>query len=233
MNPKNLLLFSLLIFASQLMSAQKANNRYSRIQKANEQFEVLETGFLIIALPSKQKKITAIESLLEEDEMSEKSRKVMEKRLEQARQEQQDQGIQIQSAIRSNYTLGASLFIFQHHIDELLALNRDGIFLDESLKPDFGINLDDKAFLLLKFGPVGASKMDAIYLVNQDLELIPSPFPSPIRFNSLGYMMDRVFASSGAFEENLERVIKRLNKKLLRFKKNYGGELIAYPENPG
>jgi|AntRauTorckE5430_2_1112549.scaffolds.fasta_scaffold04946_5 hypothetical protein len=211
------LLFALLAFGIALpaQDTQADSN-----DTPTEAIKDLRGGTLIIRLPSNQRKMTALQDALENDDNAERREKWLQKELQATREETKVFNNNMYQAIREAYNFSDIRFTYDYFTPELKAGQFRGHLLNADLKPDTSIALDRKPVFILSFGRTSKDYSDgveAMVILGEQLKSPPPPFPYYQRLNDFQAFWGNIFPRSDQELFDALRLVGKLNKKLYKF----------------
>jgi hypothetical protein len=211
---KTLILLSALLGSSSL-SAQDMTLLEERAQAA---IASLKQGTLVVRLPSQRTKLEAMQAVMDDPNTSEAARRRLQTQKEFTIADTREFNLNARSAFQDNYDFSALLFIFDHSTDELQDGRSSGIFLDSTLEVDEAIQLRDPPFFFLRFGST-SSGVEAMVITDEHFRDLSKPFPFYQRLNDFSSFMNSIFFlfSPNRKEEDIQRVVDKLNKKLYKY----------------
>ncbi len=202
MKYKSIILISSLLITALSMNAQQAFNTKEDKITATSHIKALNTGVLLVRLPSNRKKIEALEKTLDQD-LTNKEYKNVLKTLNRTLKETEKLHSGIISAMESVYSF--SLFGFFMDYDTRQVLEGSGKLYHADMETEFELNKAASAYVL-SVGSTTETPINAFLVMDLDLHILAQPFPSQISRSGLAGLLG-----------NDTSHIKRLNKKLWRY----------------
>lgn len=207
--------FTLLLFAGLApVSAQNAEER------AEEVIKSLKDGTLLVRLPSRQRKIDAMEQVLSGYAPDDKRRPRMEKLLRETREEAATFNRNMMTAFRDSFDFSEVRFFYDYNTPKLKAGESAGLFLNEELTADPSIPLPDGSYFILGFGQTQkdySDGLEAMYIMDSDFKRMTAPFPYYQRLNDFAAFMGSIFPAPNQEMRDALRLVGKLQKKLRAF----------------
>ena len=194
-------------------------HREKRAQ-AKEDIETLKGGVLIVRLPSQQNKIETLQELLDGGELDAKAEKRIKERLEGTKAKTESFNKSIITAFYEKYRFSDFLFILDTASVQLKNGKREELFLNKDLEIDPNLRLDDRPFYVLRFGSTQSGdgqSIEAMVLMDNQLEDLESPFPYYVRINNFNAVMGGLFPKPKQELKNALRLVEKLQYNLGRF----------------
>lgn len=186
----------------------------------------LRNGTLIIRLPSNQRKMTALQDALENDDNTKRRAKWLEKELAATREETRTFNNNMYRAFRESYNFSDIRFTYDYFTPELKAGNFQGHLLNAELEPDASITLEQKPAFILSFGRTNKDYSDgveAMVVLGEQLKSPPPPFPYYQRLNDFQKFWGSLFPREDQDVYDALRLVGKLNDKLYKyFNRNAG-----------
>ncbi|MFK7806807.1 MAG: hypothetical protein AB8F74_03305 [Saprospiraceae bacterium] len=181
----------------------------------------LQSGVLIVRLPSKNNKITAFQEMMNRSEMSKAKRKNLKERLEETINERDKKNVAIMNAFKEYYTFSNYRFVYDTAVVHLFRGDSRGHFLNDDLQVDSTITvfMGDPIYTL-KYGQTSSSEANSLegFIItdNSNVEL-KKPFPYFIKTAYPPASFFRAFfgkATTPSYDKMAYRLNKKLNKRL-------------------
>lgn len=228
----NYFCFTSYIFVLLLIGS--TNDIFAQIQTANislqteaeEAIHELKAGVLIVRLPSYRKKIAAMQELMQDKTVSKSNKENLKKQITLVQQDAHLRNLSIVEGFQSVYDFSEVLFIYDHHTKAVQEGNTAGIFLNERLKIDESIQLNNRPYLFARFGKTDTNTttgLEGIIITDRNLQDLTKPFPAYVRESSLMFLMDKTFDKTNADKRNMPRLVEKLNKKLKKYSASLQG----------
>jgi len=185
----------------------------------------LHDGTLIVKLPTRTTKINAMQKLLDDPDLDSKQRARLEKLIAINKEEAATFNRNMALAFDSTYSFSNVLLTYDYHYDKLKNGDLDGIFLNENLEEDASINPGSRPYFVLRFGsskPEGSSGIDAMVVMDDQLEDLNDPFPYYQRLNDLAAFIGSILPAPEQDKRDAIRLVEKLDKKLYRFYEKVG-----------
>lgn len=180
----------------------------------------LRAGTLLVRLPSNQRKITALQDALENDDNSERRATWLQKELKATREGTSTFNNNMYRAFQEAYDFSEMLFTYDYFTPELKAGRFRGHLLNAGLQPDSSITLDKQPVFILSFGRTSKDYSDgveAMVILGSGLKSPPPPFPYYQRLNDLQAFWGNLFPRPDQELFDAMRLVGKLNKKLYKF----------------
>ncbi|GIV31629.1 MAG: hypothetical protein KatS3mg029_0980 [Saprospiraceae bacterium] len=191
--------------------------RENRIQKAAAAIEALHDGVLIVRLSSNQRKIEALSGQLATPNLSEKQRLRLQQQLDQTRQLTRTENEGLVRAFRKYFDFTKVLFMYDTAVWQLRQGRQSGFFLDDSLRVDPRISLENKPWRMARYGSSsGMSTRKSIAALDRKFRELPPPFPhsGDVSFWE-GVVL--IFKKKKKWEDDYHFHVSRFNDQLHRF----------------
>jgi hypothetical protein len=185
----------------------------------------LHLGTLVVRLPSQRAKLEAMQAVMNTPTTSGPARRRLEAQILQIEAENRNYCLAVMAAFQAQYNFSKVLFIFDYDTEALQNGQHSGIFLNRSLEVSPGIALlDTTSWYFLRFGTTGESGVDAMIISDKRLRDLEKPFPFYQRLNDFTSFLNGLlfFVNPNRQEEDLLRVVEKLNKKLHRYRERAG-----------
>lgn len=190
------IIYSLLFWGSPLLAQEQPSFLVKKIWESiglprnefseNAIQQLQNKGVLVVRLPSKAKKIAAIDA--EIIQFASDARYV--KRLQKMRTETinnlQKFNLRVSTALSAYYNFSDIYFVYDTSIVQLINGKKSNLFMDALLYPNPKLTVEDKFFLILKCEKLGnnsTSTADAFVVTDSKNEQLDFPFPAVIPFN--------------------------------------------------
>lgn len=204
MNAKAIFLFSLaLTFIG--ISPVRAQSTEDSLYNA------LESAYLIVRLPSQEKKMQAMEATIADPRTSEAAKAKLQAQLESVRVETKVKNHAIVEAFDRYFNALPVVFVYDTTRNPLQT-----VYLNEQLKETEAPEIEN-SIIQLRFGrPVSysGSGAESMVLTDSQLQDLGPPFPKPVMMTGFGYGFNKIIAPETAFEKLLEKRVKKLDRKL-------------------
>ncbi|MEO1513623.1 MAG: hypothetical protein AAFV95_01380 [Bacteroidota bacterium] len=193
---KHLLFTGLAFFLAASVWAQPASGEKETDAAAGDPLEQsiaaikeLKDGVLIVRLPSKHRKIEQLTQLLDNDKLSKRKRKRMQKLLDQAIEQRDRDGEGIWDAYTKNYDFSELYFTYDTSTVHLKNGLQSGFFLNAQKEVDPSISLAGRPFYLVGKGKVrereNSPGLDAFVILDKDFKRMKGPFPYYARYKTI------------------------------------------------
>jgi len=186
-------------------------------RKAYESAQALKEGVLVVCLPSNHNKIKALTAILDKAQVHENEKKrAWEQLTATITETDSDNKIAI-AAFRTEYRFSEVYFAYDTAVTQLRQGITDGFFLNDSLELAPDISLTGKSWFVLRMGYTDASQTsgaEAFILSDSNLNALPPPFPSTIRLDNLGYLINRALAPEIAARKRMTKAARKLQERL-------------------
>lgn len=175
------------------------------------QIEDLKEGVLVVRLKSNNRKINALQESIAKNPNDNDN---LKRQLKLAKAESKQEGKAIIQAFKAEYSFSEVVFMHDTASMALKKGQRKGLFLDEKLEKLPDLSLENRFLCLLASGK-SASGAEGFKILDATLEELPQPFPSFVRLNTLGYLMNSIFFNDTAASQRLyKHLAKKLQKQL-------------------
>lgn len=164
----------------------------------------LKKGVLIVRLKSDIKKMEAMK------------KRNMNQLVEETKTKRDNENGLWMEAFAREYKFSEVLFTYDTLRRTALESGCENCFLNDNFEIDPNISLKDRPFLMLYWNNSQRVGSEGLMFRDPDFQVMKRPFPYLIKTSSIGELMRR----SSDKQVNFERVIRKMNKKLLRFYEN-------------
>lgn len=198
---------------------EEQSAREIRYEKARGMVKELKEGILIVRLPSEQKKIQELERLAALEESSNNMKKQYKKSIKTIIKDRDESNKALVAAFSSVYDFSEVLF-FYDTASVAIKEGRQTGFVNSSLKEDPTINLNNKAFYVLRQGGLDASTstgLDAIVVMDNQFVDLQRPFPYYVRIRGFMQVFKKIFSPGKGSERTAIELVERLNEQLWVF----------------
>ncbi len=204
-----------------LLPGQQQHSKEEAARQSREAIHRLRNGTLIVRLPSQRAKIEALQDIIQNTPADNPRRKRLEKLLEQTLADKREFGENMMKAFQEAYDFSEVRFMYDTATSSLGSGKRD-VFLDENLEVHPGLSLDETPYFILGFGSTSTANersdgVEAMIIMDEDLEPLQSPFPYYGRLNDFGAFIGSIFPAPGQKEKDALRIVGKLNDKLVGF----------------
>ena len=212
----------LLFFSSVLAGAQESLEHSGKERKkiAAEQIKKLREGVLVVRLPSNQRKIDALQALIDGGELNEKDQQRMEGQLNETIENTRKANKRIITGFNQHYNYSEVVFMLDTAVHALKRGQHTDIFLNDSLVLDPAIKLKGRDFFILRFGKLSqenSTGFQAIILSDANFKDLYKPLPYFVRINRLGSIIGTILPRPEQAQRNVDKIVIKLNKNLRRF----------------
>lgn len=176
-------------------------------KRARTAIKELKKGILIVTIPTFQKKIDMLKSLIKREAHTRK-RLYLEEELAKAKQGRDLAPNQIKESFRLHYDFSAVLFIDDTASTHLKKGNYENIIFDTT-----AINLKEQNFFVHKPSVLQTSNLARIAIVDKHFVPLEPPFPHVIRIH---YSIKDYYYSKYTYVFG-ERYVKALNKEFWNY----------------
>jgi hypothetical protein len=180
----------------------------------------LQEGTLLVRLPSRKRKIEAMEQVLSQYGPEDKRRPRLEKLLRITREEAETFNRNMTMAFRDSFDFAEVRFFYDYNTPEIKAGETAGLLLNEDLKADPAITLPDQPTYILGFGQTNkdySDGLEAMFIMSSDFERMAPPFPYYQRLNDFAAFMGSIFPAPDQEKRDALRLVGKLEKKLRGF----------------
>lgn len=220
------LLLTLFALSSLTLSAQVAwvgpvyfNDEVRQDERSYEAIDLLSNGHLVVRLPSMARKIAEYERLLESPDLPESRREPLEQSIRQTIEDRDRNNRMLMEAFQNQYTFSQVWYVYDSASVALRDGHWGGIFLNEELQPDQGIQFNPEGdFFTARIGNTkGSQGLYAIVLGDSELKDFTAPFPYYVQLSSLFSILEGIIVPKGADRRTYNKVTARLQNRLVRF----------------
>ncbi len=207
----NLILLCLFFLGQHTLIAQELASDEERMEAA---VKALTEGGLVVLLPTKAKTIHALEEMLANGQLAQKSRIQLKKRLEYTKSNVKRDQEWIISLFSRYYTSGATYFIFDTDFKNLKNEQLTGYFLDKNLAIDPSIKRPDDFLIVRKGSPDQGQYTtgEALIVYDKNGDDLPALFPSVASMWGLAFSKDQVDFM------RYRNAIRKLSSRLVKMK---------------
>jgi hypothetical protein len=159
--------------------------RDSRSENAIKQLQ--NNGTLVVRLPSKAKKLAAIDAEIIQFANDVRYVKRLRKMRKKTIEDLQYFNSRISTALGAYYSFSDLYFVYDTSIVQLINGKKNNLFMDASLTANPNFTVENKFFLILrceKLKSGTASNADAFVVADSKNERLDFPFPAVISFNT-------------------------------------------------
>lgn len=184
----------------------------------------LHEGVLIVRLQSQQKKMQALQELIDGGELDDKTEKKMREQLVRTKAKTAHFNRAIIKAFEQKYRFSNILFMLDTASISLKNGARAGIFLNQDLEIDPMLTLDDQPYFILRFGYTRSNSgqnIEAMIVMDDEFNDLESPFPFYVRTNNFDAIMGGLFPKPKQEQKNANRMVEKLQQKLIGFLENF------------
>lgn len=189
----------------------QSSSKADREQLAKSHAKRLQSGILLIRLESQRNKINTLEQLKEKQSHK---REYWDKKMEEAINDRNEYVLQLYSAIHDEFQVAEVGYLWDYETKQLR--EADTIFyrkhpFDQDLA---FVECGRKDWYLLTDDNTGLSGPEHYRILDQELHLVPHPFPSKWRKNtSMGALLYG-FGLRKSPEKNLRKLVKKMNQQI-------------------
>lgn len=177
----------------------------------------LRENVLVVRLPAQSKKLSALASLLEKDDLSAQERERAKLQWESTKAEAKAEALIIQASFSNYFDYAPVLFMYDNASSKLTKGERTGFFLDKNLDISDAV-LDKDPFFIVDVGytdPSNSARSFAFIIKDQSYQALPAPFPYAQRINTPALAFDQLLGRN-SMEKYYRKAVARLNKRLYR-----------------
>lgn len=213
----SIVLLFLFCFGANAVSAQNERlSKEERVAIARESVQALQTGGLIIRVPTSARKIAALQAMVADESLRGPRLAAARQQLEQTIQETNERNTAMVRTLTEEYDLGPIYFLPDTAFS-FPPYEHEGKFLDTNLVTNASILPPKQDFLVARIGytdPSTTTRAEGFIFSNSNLEDLPSPFPGVIIFNNAGMALNKLLAPDIAERKRMEGASVRLVRKL-------------------
>ncbi len=176
----------------------------------------LKKGVLVVVLPTRHKKIAELERLLSAEGLSDKSRRRLERLLEQTRASVQSLQRALRAAFRDAYRFSEVAFAYDY---EVVRHRPSELSLTDVRGAPFALSPGQAVYFAM-LGRTDArtgSSMEALLLFDAQREVLRRPFPYYARRYPPAAIFDTLIGAPDAEQRHTRKMVARLNRKLFRY----------------
>ena len=220
-------LFTTLILLSTLLccGALPAQDMPLPEEIAQAAIASLKLGTLVVRLPSQRAKLEAMQTVMEDPNTTEAARRRLQTQKEFTLSDTREFNLNVMAAFQDSYDFSKLLFIFDYSTDELRGGRSSGIFLNSILEADAAIQLSHTPYFFLHFSST-SSGVQAMIIADEHFRDLSKPFPFYQRLHDFNSFMNSIFFlfSPNRKQEDIQRIVDKLNKKLYKYHETVSGE---------
>ncbi len=212
---KTIILFLFLLSASGLAISQEAQDPAEAIRELKE-------GVLVIRLRTQANKMAKLEEFIAKESPGSNMHKRLTYQLEETRKDAAYENRLLVEAFRKNYRFSEVFFLPDSLAPLLKDQKQEGIFLNDSLQLDPGINLGGRPYLVAGMGSTDPSvsvlSSEALLMFDRSYNRMQPPFPQ-----SSGMSSVRLWYKSFLFDDPelqayfIRTIVSRMDRKLAKF----------------
>ena len=209
---KTIILFLFLLSASGLAFSQERPDPAASIRE-------LKDGVLVVRLRTQANKIAKLEALLSKEDPETMQYNRLAYEIGKTKQEVETENHLLVKAFKDHYRFSDVLFLYDTMAPLLRMENRPPIFLDDSLKADPSLIMENRPYLIAGMGatdPSGSAlDEDALVIYDRSFNIMQSPFPGSSGMSGIRL----VWKSFSLDDEELQtyffqKIVARLNRRL-------------------
>ncbi len=215
---------SIFVFVAASLTAQQT------ISTPTKAIIDLKEGVLIVRLTSELKKINALNELLENGDLSYNTRSQLPERIKKIKIDRDTENALWIEHFKTFYNFSEVLFAYDTLRKEAL-WNDDGknCFLGADMKIDPSLSLNGRSYLMLYKGNISdGSGAEAVIFRDANFKQVEKPFPYYVKTTGVMYVFNRLFKSSIADNNNIARIVRKIDRKVKKFYRKKGG-IHSYP----
>ena len=155
-------------------------SKQERLEIAVQAFDDIQKGFLIVRLVSGDKKLKALDRLINSPEVSDSKKISLKKMRKSTVEDTRDVNRKLHDAFVEKYSFSDVLFMYDTSMYNLTAGRQSGFFLDDNLEVDPGISLNDRPYHVVRYGRKFNSGRVAknLYVMDKNYNDLIGPFPN-------------------------------------------------------
>lgn len=204
------------------LKAQSADEKSfkERKREAVQHIKALKNTTLIIQLEKFEKKIQALNELLESGAISDRKKNKIKKDLSRIISSRDTYNLQLQKAFIGEYNFSQILFMYDSDRKLLLGGKTKGIFLGSGMKLDENLTLPDANYYILHTGYTGSetsSGMESLLVSDSDYKLLGKPFPYYYRKNRLSSVIISIFFPSTNIRKDPALLVQKMQEEFQLF----------------
>ncbi len=188
-----------------------------RSRSAEEAVQILENGTFVLILPSYEKKLAAIDTLLSRENISSRDRKNLIKRKAQTLLRRNKELEGFASEFVNNYPFHRILLAYDTSWILLKHGKRSGLFIDLKGKARSDIQAET-SIIVARPGLSPEQSMDAFFLRDGDGQGFNSPFPGFVLRHHVLDPVKGLYRGKSADKMAARRILRKLQKAVIKIK---------------
>jgi hypothetical protein len=181
---------------------------------------VLKDGALVVRLKTKRNKVEKLNEAIANPNLSDKDKKKMRKELETTIAERDKYNSELAASFDAYYNFSAVYFMYDTSSVALKDGEKSGFLLNKNLEVDPKIAIIQDSIFVAYTGTLDATNstgLEALILMDNRFEVLPSPFPYYVRANHFGRVLERIFSPKNAVKRDTKKIVTRLDYNLNEF----------------
>ena len=198
-----------------LMNCSQA--QYSRrFIVAKEGINKLHKGDLLVQLKSERNRLNTLN--IELTKGNNRYKRKVQKLLDETTNDRDSFNFYMIQSIKRYYSFSNVFFFYDSDYAELKKTAFSGNkFLDDKLNISVARDSDTRDYFILKQDLTNGQSLESWILTNRENVVMPRPFPSKIRLNTLASYVNTIFYKKEKFQLNSDRYANLLQKKYESF----------------
>jgi hypothetical protein len=212
---------SILVFFSFSSEAQIVKGKANRT-KAEKSIVTLKGGALVVRLKTKRNKIEKLKEAIASPNLNNKDKNRLQKELESTIAERDKYNTELVASFDVYYSFSAVYFMYDTSSVALKNGTKSGFLLNKNLEVDSKISITQDSFFVAYTGTLDATDktgLEALILMDDRFEVLPSPFPYYIRANHFGRVLELIFSPKNTIKRDTKKIVTRLDSNLNEFYK--------------
>lgn len=189
-----------------------------RTERGIKAINDLKDGVLVVRLKTGSKKIQTLQRVANSPDISEKERLRLESMMLNETENISNENTWLQDALTQKYTFSDVLYFFDTSSVLLKNGIQSGYFLNEELKVDPSISLNNRNFLVVFYGSSSSAyknSQEGLVVLDENFIELSEPFPHYTDISSFW----KLFIDTAAEKRSLLGVVKSFDKRLKFFYK--------------
>ena len=178
----------------------------------------LKEGALVVRISTNHRKISTIQRLINNPNVSNRSKRRLRKKLKRTKQETEETAKQMLVSFITAYHFSALYFMYDTSTHHLKSGKKQGYFLNKQLEIDSTIKLKEGHYFTCDYGNVSSHRaLKGVVIKDKDSNVPPIPFPGTA--SGAGYNTDVIGDLLGkkGYLRGVPKSVKLLNKRLEKF----------------
>ncbi|MEM1319150.1 MAG: hypothetical protein AAGG75_02775 [Bacteroidota bacterium] len=220
------LLYTLLILIGSMNSLQAQSTEeaslsyYKQLELAYESIGELKEGALVVVLRSYNRKIKEMNRLLKSSSVSGTDKARLQQQLRETIAERDADNREFLQAFQNNYDFSKCFVMYDTAAAQLKSGVTAGYLLDNNLKPDPSISLEELSIYVVRVGSLDASTtsgFEALIVADNNFDNLEKPFPYFVRLRGIGSLINKIFDSKKSHRKQATDLVIKLNEAFWKF----------------